>query len=119
MPIVVASGAVVNLGVSQTRPSGLAFTGLAADFDGDGTVTRTDFEIWQIHAGTESGATSEHGDSNGDGAVNGSDFLAWQRQYGSTVVPPGAGAVPEPAAYVSSLAAVMAIVLKGRRWVGR
>jgi hypothetical protein len=109
------NGALVRLGPSVGRPSGLAFTGLAADFDGDGTVTRTDFEIWQTHAGTESGATSEHGDANGDGAVNGSDFLAWQRQYGSTVVPPVAAVVPEPVAVVSSLAAVMAIVLTGRR----
>jgi hypothetical protein len=110
-----ATAAAARLGGSQERPSGLAFTGLAADFNGDGMVTRLDLEVWKAHAGTESGASAIHGDANGDGAINGADYLAWQRQLGSTIVPPPAVAVPEP----SGVLAAVALAVMGRLGAAR
>jgi hypothetical protein len=102
-----ATAAVARIGDSQERPSGLAFTGLAADFDGDGTVTSMDYEICRTHAAIGSGGDKAHGDANGDGAINGADYLAWQRQLGSTIVRPAAGvAVPEPCGALLAAAAL-------------
>lgn len=56
---------------------------LAADFDGDGTVSGADRNIWDAHYGCSDCRPNE-GDANGDGFVSGGDFLTWQASYGET-----------------------------------
>lgn len=109
------SGALTHLGPSAIRQSALGITGLAADFNRDGTVTLEDLAIWHTYAGTETGALATQGDANGDGAVNGVDYLAWQRQLGSTIVAPGAMAVPEPRAAALGIIALGAFLAPCRR----
>lgn len=114
-----SSAALTRLGPSFSRPSGLAFTGLAADFNGSLMVEAADLDIWQTHAGMTAGATATQGDANRDGAVNGIDFLAWQRQFGSSVIPPPAVAVPEPGGPTLGtiiLATCCAACFKALRW---
>lgn len=71
----------------------------SADFDDDGDVDNTDYQIWR-HAFH----LNQLGDANGDNISDASDYVVWRDQFGSK---PGAGAaagtfsgsaVPEPAA---------------------
>jgi hypothetical protein len=77
---------------------------IAPDFNDDGVIDLADFNIWQMHVGTMSGASVLDGDADGDGDVDGLDFLFWQRNVGKPMPWTGAGAgsgsslaaVPEP-----------------------
>jgi hypothetical protein len=68
----------------------------AADFDGDGDVDMTDYEIWR-HAFN----LNQLGDATGDNISDARDYVVWRKQFGSH---PGAGSgagiegasVPEP-----------------------
>ncbi len=71
-----------------------------ADFNNDDEVDGRDFLIWQRGLGPGTNAT---GDANGDGQVNGADLEIWKGAYASAT--PVAGAVPEPAAWLSALGA--------------
>lgn len=74
---------------------------IGADFDGNGIVDDTDYQIWLNNVG----GPGPVGDANLDGIVNGVDFFIWQTQVGGPgMVVPGAGSgsgalgtVPEPA----------------------
>jgi hypothetical protein len=69
-----------------------------ADFDDDGDVDMTDYQIWR-HAFQ----LNQLGDANGDNQSNAADYVIWRKEFGSH---PGAGSaadglsganVPEPA----------------------
>lgn len=69
----------------------------AADFDDDGDVDLTDYNIWKGAFGL-----NQLGDANGDNISDASDYTIWRDTNGSV---PGAAvvnaaAVPEPAAWV-------------------
>ncbi|HEX6960485.1 MAG TPA: hypothetical protein VF175_01350, partial [Lacipirellula sp.] len=90
--------------------------GAIADFDGDGDVDSADLTRWRGGFGTVAGASQGDGDADADGDVDGRDFLSWQQQLGST---PGAtlavAAVPEPAAAVLAMAAMVMAGARGRQ----
>jgi len=67
------------------------------DFNEDGKVDGLDLTAWRMGFGTTGTATHMQGDADADMDVDGADFLVWQQELGSGV-PPGAAAVPEPAA---------------------
>jgi hypothetical protein len=67
----------------------IEFSGISADFNGDGTVNGPDLTAWR----TAFAAASSAADADHDGDTDGADLLLWQRQLGAS----GVQAVPEPA----------------------
>jgi hypothetical protein len=65
------------------------FVYIAADFDGDGSVTFTDLLSLAQHYGQTAGATHAGGDANYDGKVDFSDLLLLAQRYGSSVLNSG------------------------------
>lgn len=94
------------LSVNSTTPPG--------DLNGDSLVNRADLAILVGNFGIASAATAAQGDLNGDGRVSLADAIVLRSQMG---VPgsPAATAVPEPAAWVSALAAATALCVVRRR----
>jgi hypothetical protein len=87
--------------------------GLAADFNGDGSVNSADLSAWKANFGKATGAIKAEGDADGDGDVDGTDFLAWQRQVGTSTSTPAASQVPEPASW--ALVGLSAVLGAARR----
>jgi hypothetical protein len=86
----------------------------SADFDHDGDVDSTDYDIWR-HAYN----LNQLGDANGDNLSDARDYVLWRKQFGSHS---GAGAglegasVPEPGAALLLLVAGACVsVRRGRR----
>jgi hypothetical protein len=81
-----------------------AAVGLSADFDGDGSVSLSDFGILKDHFGTNGGRTD--GDANGDGRIDLTDFGVLKSSFGKTFEPtpstPAAAqtSVPEPSTWL-------------------
>ncbi|MGI9429845.1 MAG: dockerin type I domain-containing protein, partial [Bythopirellula sp.] len=94
----------------------LALTDVPADFDSDGTVSGSDFLVWQNGLGITSGATLAEGDSDGDGDVDATDLANWEQQYGFVLIENSANLtfVPEPTSAMLLLTAV-ALMLRHRR----
>lgn len=89
----------------QTRDGVVEFGALAAppefldsDFNKDGTVDLSDFNILKGNFGA-SGATMADGDANMDGNVNLEDFNVLKGQFGQS-----SAAVPEPSTWLLALA---------------
>jgi hypothetical protein len=87
-----------------------AFPAGTADFDSDGDVDGADFLRWQRNVGAAgAAATLANGNANGDGVIDAADLAVWREQYGN-VRPSAAaavGAIPEPAAWLLGLMALM------------
>lgn len=83
--------------------------GLAADFNMDGTVNLTDFNILKGNFGG-SNATKATGDADGDGTVNLTDFNILKGQFGQS-----AASVPEPAALILFAMGLVCLVVR-RVW---
>ncbi|QDV79216.1 M14 family zinc carboxypeptidase [Botrimarina mediterranea] len=80
---------------------------LAGDFNYDGVVDAADYTVWRDAEGaTGPGLVA---DANGDQVVDALDYAVWQDNYGATLAG-AAGAVPEPAAVVVALLAVVGMV---------
>ncbi len=85
----------------------------SADFDHDGDVDNTDYNIWR-------GAfnLNQLGDANGDNLSDARDYVLWRNQFGSHAgAGAGAGvasAVPEPGTALLVLVASVACVLARR-----
>ncbi|WP_146399707.1 hypothetical protein [Pseudobythopirellula maris] len=58
----------------------LAYTRAPGDYDGDGTVTSADHDVWVDAFGTNDPAA----DGNGDGVVDAADFTVWRDHLGET-----------------------------------
>jgi hypothetical protein len=90
---------------------------LPGDYNGDGIVDASDYDVWRKNSGLTGGATYANGDGNRDGNVTLADYTIWQSHFGQTASGTGASsglatAVPEP----SSLALVIiGICLLARR----
>jgi hypothetical protein len=86
---------------------------LESDFDSDGDVDGNDFLAWQRGIGTVN-ATRAQGDANGDGLADAADLAMWkQRAFGAA----GAASdlVPEPAAAILAVCALLGIKPRNRR----
>jgi hypothetical protein len=84
-----------------------------ADFNSDGKVDGADLLIWQ--RSLNSGTTRATGDANGDGAVNAADLAVWKSHFGLASSTGAAAAVPEPTAWLLSLAVCGGLALGRRR----
>jgi hypothetical protein len=108
-----------------------AFNQTNADFDGDGSVTGSDFLAWQRNVGKLVGAAHSQGDADGDGDVDGADLAVYTAATvpamggggfipvaGPTGVGSGVGAVtgvPEPTAWALAAAAAGMLAAATRR----
>jgi autotransporter-associated beta strand protein len=84
-----------------TTESGLAlYFGplLPGDYNEDGKVDATDYDVWKIAYGTEATPAGSGADGNGDGLVNAADYTVWRNHLGGSVLDSGllAAPVPEP-----------------------
>lgn len=79
---------------------------LDADFDENGVVNNADLAAWRSGYG-DATATHGDGDANGDQRVDGADFLAWQRQFGGNSADAATAPVPEPAAWLLAIGAML------------
>ena len=76
---------------------------IPGDYDDDGTVGRSDFDLWKTQYGSMGDFTS---DGNGDGQVNAADYTIWRNNVGVTMGGSiGGGAmfansVPEPNSFL-------------------
>jgi hypothetical protein len=104
---VLSPGLTWDLDYNPTSLSLNVVAGLAADFNGDGSVNAADLALWKVGYGKATGAIKSDGDADGDGDSDSADFLAWQRELGATLgVPAGSGAgaaVPEPTGAILAL----------------
>jgi hypothetical protein len=89
-------------------------TFFAADFDEDGDVDATDYQIWKTNYNL-----NQLGDATGDGFTGAADYVVWRNQLGSG---PGSGgaaelsvAVPEPGGAVLTGLAGIAIWFRRRQ----
>ena len=89
-----------------------------ADFDDDGDVDMTDYQIWR-HAFS----LNQLGDANGDNQSDAADYVIWRKQFGSHA---GAGSgrgrleganVPEPGQLVCSHSLMVSVALAAERSV--
>jgi hypothetical protein len=90
-----------------------------ADFDLDGDVDGADFLTWQRNSLTVHGAVRTDGNANlgQDGDVDALDLAIWKEQFGDQAAAPVAAAVPEPAAGLLLLPALVTLGQR-RRGVG-
>lgn len=93
-----------------------------ADFDHDGDVDMTDYDIWR-----DSFGLNLVGDATGDGKSDAADYIIWRKQLGLGPLPPGAGAglpsqfaVPEPTGMMAIFALLTALTsMRLRRFDSR
>jgi glucose/arabinose dehydrogenase len=88
------------------------------DYNADGVVDNSDFEVWQANFGATTGLGLA-ADGNNDNEVNAADFTVWRDNFGNSAQAPGAGggsvAVPEPTALVVVATAFGATLLCRRQ----
>ena len=90
------------------------FDVVSADFDEDGDVDGRDFLAWQRGYGTLLGATHAMGDADGDGDVDTDDLEAFQLALNPPSSLPLLATIPEPATWLLSAAALLALASKRR-----
>ena len=85
--------------ITTTHPAG--------DYNSDGHVDNTDYDVWRATLGQTSATSVLFADGNGNGTVDAADYVTWRKNYGASV---GAGTeagvgVPEmaTAAYLAAL----------------
>lgn len=100
----VAQDSNLNDGLSDLLVTITQGVGLAADFNGDGTVDLLDLDILGTNFGAGPGATMAQGDANGDGNVDLLDLDVLGSTFGDTIG--SSAAVPEPTAALLSLIAL-------------
>lgn len=85
------------------------FTGVGADFNGDGDIDGADLLVWQRGFGT--GTTFAEGDGNGDGQVDATDLAIWQSEYagGALSTQQSLATVPEPSGLLLSVGCLLIV----------
>jgi endoglucanase len=78
----------------------LATDPIPGDFNGDGSVTTADYDLWKSNFGS---TTSPAIDGNGDGIINAADYTIWRDNLGAMAGSGGVITVPEPATYFTLL----------------
>ena len=58
---------------------------LPGDFNRDGRVDESDYQVWKAHFGS---TTLAQADANNDGIVDSADYTVWRNNLGSTSPPP-------------------------------
>ena len=90
-----------------------------ADFDQDGSIDGDDLGAWRAGFGVDDGAsTKADGDANGDANGDGADVLIWQRELNVPAATIAVSSVPEPAAFVAAVMALLATYGRWRKSVG-
>ncbi|MCO6045881.1 sulfatase-like hydrolase/transferase [Aeoliella sp. ICT_H6.2] len=81
--------------LTQLRILTLAVPMLAGDFNNDGYVDTSDYQLWRTEFGS---ATASSADGNLDGRVDIADYTIWRNNLGASLQAPNAGSnsVPEP-----------------------
>lgn len=68
---------------AKTPKPGSAFVPYhVADFNEDGFVNQSDYDLWRANYGKTSGVTKANGDANSDGFVNAADYSIWRDNVG-------------------------------------
>lgn len=104
------SGALTPAQIESIRKTDLAVGLVAGDYDADGVVGLSDFELWK--STYESSAHYMYADGNGDGAVDAADYVVWRDNVPESAgqMASSAASVPEP---VSLLTVALAIAFVG------
>src|SRR5262249_2939455 len=96
------------------------FVTLPGDYNGDGAVNNTDYQVWRANAGDTSALVA---DGDGNGIVDTADYVLWRKNLGRTwqdlATGSGAGisgsAVPEPSAAALIALASLGMLTRRRR----
>ena len=83
---------------------------LAGDYNEDGIVDHSDYELWRDTLGSDSDLRA---DGNGDGAITAADFAIWREAFAAANTDTGTGrnAIPEPNAAIMTLGAASLLIL--------
>lgn len=54
-----------------------------ADFNEDGVVNASDYDIWRSHYGKTTDVSKSDGDANNDGRVDAADYTVWRDTFGT------------------------------------
>ncbi|HEX5472297.1 MAG TPA: dockerin type I domain-containing protein, partial [Lacipirellulaceae bacterium] len=94
----------------------LAAAGISGDYNGDGTVTAADYNVWRSSIGSTV-APGTKADGNNDGVIDSGDYIVWRKQFshvgGSSLS--GASAVPEPNGMLLAIIAVTSVCVVKHR----
>jgi hypothetical protein len=88
-----------NFAAFATNPVAATSPYVLGDFDHDGQVTASDYNVWRASFGS---TTQLDADANGNHVVDAADYVVWRQQLsianGQVVVPLSSFTVPEPCA---------------------
>ena len=74
------------------------------DFDGDGNVTATDYDIWKAAFGS---TTELAADASGNGVVDAADYTIWRNNLSSGSAASISIIVPEPSSIIAAAGALL------------
>ena len=89
-------------------------SGLAGDYNLDGTVNAADYTVWQDALGSNV-TPGEGADGVADGFIDELDYAVWKQHFGATLGGAGAAAVPEPTTGYLLLVATLGLIFAGRK----
>ena len=69
---------------------------LAGDYNGDGAVNASDYNVWRSKYGATTAAPAAGADGNADAIVNAADYTVWRDKLATS-----AAAIPEPASFAA------------------
>jgi hypothetical protein len=79
------------------------------DFNGDGTVNMSDFNVWRNSFGKSTIIYGTGADGNYDGSIGLGDYLVWRKSFAAGAGTSLAAAIPEPSSWM--LLEVLALLL--------
>jgi endonuclease/exonuclease/phosphatase family metal-dependent hydrolase len=78
------------------------------DFNFDGTIDESDYDVWKLAYG----GTNAAADANGDGVVDAADYTVWRNNVNTEIIGSGGfAAVPEPASCMLLLPVCAALMV--------